>query len=143
MRPVIFISRRNRLSVCVVGILAAFAGITIEPAAAQQDLLQPGEAYATRFSGTASVNGPDGKPLVAIDPAGTVGSIVDLRAPGQRPAGEHWVNEPQRKMVTAREVGQVFGVTLDAGAPPNVYLAATSAFGLHRSPDNSQWMDGM
>jgi len=143
MRPIIFISRRNRLSVCVVGILAAFAGITIEPAAAQQDLLQPGEAYATRFSGTASVNGPDGKPLVAIDPAGTVGSIVDLRAPGQRPAGEHWVNEPQRKMVTAREVGQVFGVTLDAGAPPNVYLAATSAFGLHRSPDNSQWMDGM
>ena len=87
MRPVSFISRRDRLSVCVVGILAVFAGITIGPAAAQQDLLRPGEAFATRFSGTASVNGPDGKPLVAIDPAGTVGSIVDLRAPGQRPAG--------------------------------------------------------
>ena len=78
-----------------------------------------------------------------IDPAGTVGSIIDLRAPGQRPAGEHWVNEPQRNMVTARDVGQVFGVALDAASPPNIYLAATSAFGLHRSPDNSQWMDGM
>lgn len=143
MRPVIFDSRRNRLSAYVVGVLATFAGITIEPAAAQQDLLRPGEAFATRFSGTASVNGPDGKPLVVIDPAGTVGSIVDLRAPGRPPAGEHWVDEPQRRNVTAREVGQVFGVALDAASPPNIYLAATAAFGLHRSPDNSQWMDGM
>jgi len=143
MRPVIFESRRSRFSVCVVGVLTAFAGIAIEPAAAQPDLLRPGEAFATRFSGTASVNGPDGKPLVVIDPAGTVGSIVDLRAPGRPPAGEHWVDEPQRRNVTAREVGQVFGVALDAASPPNIYLAATAAFGLHRSPDNSQWMEGM
>ncbi|HXL68816.1 MAG TPA: hypothetical protein VN930_08660, partial [Xanthobacteraceae bacterium] len=143
MRPVIFISRRNRLSVYVLSILASFAGITVGPAAAQQDPLRPGEAFATRFSGTTTINGPDGKPIVVIDPAGTVGSIIDLRAPGQPPAGEHWVNEPQRNPVTARDVGQVFGVVLDAASPPNVYLAATSAFGLHRSPDNSRWMDGM
>jgi hypothetical protein len=143
MRPAALEARRNRPSVCLVGILAAFAGITIEPAAAQDDLLRPGEAYATRFSGTASAPGPDGKPLLTIDPAGTVGSIVDIRAPGKRPAGEHWVDEPQRKPVTAREVGQVFGVALDAEGPPNIYLSATSAFGLHRTADNSNWMDGM
>jgi hypothetical protein len=135
--------RGKRPSVCVVGFLAAFAGITIEPAAAQDDLLRPGEAYATRFSGTRSANGPDGKPLLTIDPAGTVGSIIDIRAPGRRPAGEHWVDEPQRKPVTAREVGQVFGVALDAEGPPNIYLSATSAFGLHRNADNSNWMEGM
>src|ERR1043166_8450591 len=142
MRPVTLELQGKRRSVCA-GILAAFAGLSFEPAAAQDDLLRPGEAYATRFSGTASVNGPDGKPLIVIDPAGTVGSIIDIRAPGRRPAGEHWVDEPQRKPVIARDVGQVFGVTLDAGGPPNIYLAATSAFGLHRSADNSKWMDGM
>ncbi|MEA2927661.1 MAG: hypothetical protein QOG38_89 [Hyphomicrobiales bacterium] len=143
MRPATRDTRAKRPSVCVLGILAAFAGITIAPAAAQDDLLRPGEAYATRFSGTTSANGPDGKPQVTIDPAGTVGSIIDIRAPGRRPAGEHWVDEPQRKPVTAREVGQVFGVALDAEGPPNIYLSATSAFGLHRNADNSQWMDGM
>jgi hypothetical protein len=136
-------AKGKRRFVCVVGILAAFAGITMEPAVAQDDLLRPGEAFATRFSGTTSLNGPDGKPLVLIDPAGTVGSIVDIRAPGRRPAGEHWVDEPQRKPVTAREIGQVFGVALDGEGPPNIYLSATSAFGLHRSADNSKWMDGM
>ena len=143
MRPVVPGFPSNRLSVWAVGFFAAFGGITVEPAAAQEDLLRPGEAFATRFSGTASVNGPDGKPLIVIDPAGTVGSIVDIRAPGRRPAGEHWVDEPQRKPVAAREVGQVFGVALDAAGPPNVYLSATSAFGLHRNADNSQWMEGM
>ena len=117
--------------------------MTIQPADAQQDPLRPGEAFATRFSGTVSVTGPDGRQTVAIDPAGTVGSFVDLRAPGQPPAGQHWISEPQRKPVTARDVGQVFGVVLDAASPPNIYLAATSAFGLHRAPDNSQWMSGM
>ena len=143
MRPLIFVYRQCRRSAYVVGILASFTGITIAPAAAQQDLLRPGEGFATRFSGTASVNGPDGKPVVIIDPSGTVGSIVDLRVPGHRPAGEHWFNEPQRRNVTAREVGQVFGVALDAASPPNIYLTATSAFGLHRSADNSRWADGM
>jgi hypothetical protein len=143
MRAAMSDTRGKRPSVCVVGFLAAFAGVTIEPAKAQDDLLRPGEAYATRFSGTTSANGPDGKPLLMIDPAGTVGSIIDIRAPGRRPAGEHWVDEPQRKPVTAREVGQVFGVALDAEGPPNIYLSATSAFGLHRNADNSKWMDGM
>jgi hypothetical protein len=101
--------------------------------------LQPGEAFATRFSGTAQ--GPDGLP--AIDPQGTVGSILDLRAPGQPPQGQHWLNEPQRAPITAAQTGQVFGVAFDDATPPNIYVTATVAFGLHRTADNAQWMPGM
>ena len=37
----------------------------------------------------------------------------------------------------------MFGIALDDMSPPNVYLTATSAFGLHRTADNSDWMPGM
>ena len=55
--------------------------LTAGPGLAQG--LQPGEAFATRFSGTAQ--GTDGLP--AIDQNGTVGSILDLRAPGAAAQG--------------------------------------------------------
>jgi len=103
-----------------------------------QDALQPGEAFVTRFSGTTDEGG-----RAVIDPDGTVGSIVDLRSPGAPLQGAHWINEPQRSAVTAAEVGQVFGIALDDANPPSVYLTATSAFGLHRNPDNTGWMAGM
>ncbi len=45
--------------------------------------------------------------------------------------------------MTAGDIGQVFGVALDDASPPNIYLTATAAFGLHRNADNSGWMDGM
>jgi hypothetical protein len=101
--------------------------------------LQPGEAFATRFSGVAQ--GPNGLP--AIDPQGTVGSILDLRAPGQPAQGQHWINEPQRAPITAGQIGQVFGVAFDDATPPNIYVTSTAAFGLHRTADNAQWMPGM
>jgi hypothetical protein len=104
---------------------------------AQDGPIQPGEAYVTRFSGTRP--GPGGAPV--IDPDGTSGSIIDVRAPRRPPLGQHWVDEPQRKPVSAAMVGQVFGVALDDARGPNVYLAATSAFGLHRAGAN--WMPGM
>ena len=45
--------------------------------------------------------------------------------------------------MTAGTVGQVFGVALDDATPPNIYATATSAFGLHRSDGNTDWMAGM
>ena len=102
------------------------------------DGLATGEAYVTRFSGTTK----DGA-ATAIDTAGTVGSVIDIRNPAQAPRGQHWLNEPQHDPVTAGEVGQVFGVTLDDADTPNVYLTATSAFGLHRTSGNADWMKGM
>jgi hypothetical protein len=106
-----------------------------------QEGLRPGEAFVTRFSGIQS-SGPQDNPIVAIDTNGTVGSILDIRSPRQRPAGEHWINEPQRAPVSAGAVGQVFGVALDDATPPNIYLTSTSAFGLHHTPDQ-RWMPGM
>ena len=111
--------------------------LTAGPGLAQG--LQPGEAFATRFSGTAQ--GTDGLP--SIDQNGTVGSILDLRAPGAAAQGQHWINEPQRAPVTAGQIGQVFGVAFDDATPPNIYVTATAAFGLHRTADNAQWMPGM
>ena len=53
--------------------------------------------------------------------------VVDLTNPG--PQG---VVSPAPKpfTVTAAQVGQVFGVALDNAPQPNIYLAATSAYGL-------------
>src|SRR5260370_22607925 len=53
------------------------------------------------------------------------------------------MDEPQRLPVTARQIGQVFGVALDGSIPPNIYLTSTSAFGMHRTSDNRDWMPGM
>ncbi|MDX2159583.1 MAG: peptidoglycan-binding protein, partial [Hyphomicrobiaceae bacterium] len=98
--------------------------------------LRPGEAFVTRYSGTAGIPS-------AIDLDGVVGSIIDVRSPGQPALGQHWLNEPQRAEIRARDVGQVFGVALDEASPPNIYVTATAAFGLHRTADNRGWMPGM
>jgi hypothetical protein len=37
---------------------------------------------------------------------------------------------PKTFDVLAKDVGQVFGVALDDQTPPNIYVAATSVFGL-------------
>jgi hypothetical protein len=111
--------------------------LSAQPLLAQDTAIRPGEAYVTRFSGTRP--GAGGAPV--INPNGTVGSIIDVREPRKPPLGQHWIDEPQRNPVTAAQVGQVFGVTLDDASPPNVYLTATSAFGLHRA--GNDWMPGM
>jgi hypothetical protein len=112
------------------------------PLSAQEPLVRPGEAFVTRFSGVTTVSGAGGQAVTSINAAGTVGSIIDVRAPGRPPQGEQWMDEPQRIPVTAAEVGQVFGVVFDDRAP-NIYLSATSAFGLHLLPRTAQWMNGM
>ena len=130
----------TRLSTCsrvAFSLLIAALAVPWESAHAQ-DTLQPGEAFVTRFSGTTDQVG-----RTVLDPGGVVGSIIDLRNLGATSPGAHWVDEPQRSAATAGEVGQVFGVTLDDADPPNIYLTATSAFGLHRNADNTGWMEGM
>lgn len=126
----------------LIGGLAPLIGCAIlvasvDQAYSQDDVLHPGEAFVTRFSGT--VGGGD---AARIDVDGTVGSIIDLRAPSQPPSGQHWLNEPQRLPVTAKQVGQVFGVAIDDDEQPNIYVTATSAFGLHHDSGGA-WMAGM
>ena len=120
----------SRLRAGFVLLIAALAIPSHQLRAA--DGLRPGEAFVTRFSGATDEGG---KP--AIDLNGTVGSILDLRHPGTPPQGAQWLNAPQRSPVTAGKVGQVFGVALDDATPPNIYVTATSAFGLHRSDGNT------
>lgn len=131
-------TRRARLRLLAFAVgLAVLAG----PALAQggdTTPMRPGEAFLTRFSGTAA--GAGGRAIIDLD--GTVGSIVDLRNPGFPAQGQHWIDEPQRLPVTARDVGQVYGVALDDQSPPNVYLTATAAFGLHRTEDGRDWLPG-
>lgn len=112
--------------------------ICLSSAARAQQSFEPGEAFVTRFSGTASKDG-----RAVIDKDGAVGGIVDLRDPGAAPQGAQLPDAALRAIVTAGQVGQVFGIALDDASPPNVYLTATSAFGLHRNAGNSDWMDGM
>lgn len=121
----------------IVTCMLAGGSVSDVSRAIAQDM-QPGDAVVTRFSGTIE---QDGRRI--IDPDGTVVSILDLRQAGGPPSGEHWFNELQSGAVTASEIGQVFGVALDDATPPNIYVTATSAFGLHRNADNSGWMDGM
>jgi len=45
--------------------------------------------------------------------------------------------------VTAGQAGQVFGIAVNEAAEPNIYLTATSAFGLHLNSDKSDWTAGM
>ena len=95
--------------------------------------LQPGEAFVTRFSG-ATANG------AAIDIQGPTGVIIGVANPDEPAQGQHWIGKPMRTAVTAGQVGQVFGVALDDQQPPNVYLTATAAFGLHLQ--QGVWMPG-
>ena len=144
MRPIgARLAARIRLG-SVRGALAAGLAVlgTCAGALAQQGPLRPGEAVVTRFSGTVQIP-VDGGQATVVNPDGVSASIIDVRSPGRPPHGDHWINEPQRRPVSAREVGQVFGVALDTEDTPNIYLAATAAFGLHRLPNNSDWMQGM
>lgn len=144
MGRVVYLARASRLlcRVFACAFILILPSDRFLPAAAQEtgetgDGIEPGEAYVTRFSGTKT----EGEAKV-IDPSGIVGSIIDVRGPGQAPQGHHWLNEKQRLPVTAADVGQVFGIAFDDADPPNIYLSATSAFGLHRSVDGSAWMAG-
>jgi len=115
-------------------------GVTAD---AQQPEVKPGTAILTQFSGVATETSETGKVRSVIDVSGSVARFLDvgdLGAParGQRVAAEEFPQE-----VTAGEIGQVFGVAYDDSEPTNVYLTATSTFGLHRTADGLEWMPGM
>ena len=103
-----------------------------------QEPLNPGEAIVTKFAGSTEQEGK-----IVIDTDGATVSIIDLRRPGIPPQGQHLFNELHRGVASAGQVGQVFGIAIDDATPANIYLTATSAFGLHRNTDNSDWMAGM
>ena len=102
-----------------------------QPAAAA--VHSPGDAVVTGFSGVRSPQqvapGVDPLDKTFIDLDGSSVRLIDLSNPGAPPQGQVI---PARNpfTVTARQVGQVFAVAQDDATPPNIYVAATSAYGL-------------
>ena len=99
--------------------------------------LNLGDAVVTGFSGTLA---PDAaKPLPAnktaidltfINPDGPSARVIDIRQPGYVWDGR-LLAAPKIFDVLAKDVGQVFGIALDDQTPPNIYVAATSMYGLN------------
>jgi len=126
------------LAVAMLLFLAAIPG-----AIAQDTGPQKGDAFVTRFSGTRDVATDTGTLRSVIDLEGIVGTMIGLRSPGAPGNGSRVDLAELAPSVTAGQVGQVFGIAFDDAQPPNIYLIATAAFGLHRTADNSAWLPGM
>jgi hypothetical protein len=121
--------------------LLLFALIQPIAASAQQPDHPPGlnlgDAVVSGFSGTLPPDPnkppPRGKSavdLTFINPDGPSLRVIDVSRPGYVWDGR-LLAAPKTFDVLARDIGQVFGVALDDANPPNIYAAATSAFGLN------------
>lgn len=116
-------------------------------------LIEPGINAVTGFSGALTAESYDAlsRPVdeTFLDGNGASLKVMDLRQAGHVWDGRLENDVPLRLAVSARQIGQVFGLAMDRGDPadgangaPNVYATATSAFGLHLvTPDNDN--DGL
>ena len=124
------IVRHLRSSLIGAAAIALASGLAVAAAAAQEAIVQPGFAVVTGFAGVAATQAPDGADpfdYVGIDPGGASARVMDLTSLGAQGAVSA---VPNPFTVTPSEVGQVFGVTLDDARDPDIYLAATSVYGL-------------
>lgn len=113
--------------------LSCLFSIAAASAQAPPPLYRPGDAVVTGFSGAAPpvriAPGQDPRAVTFIDQQGPSLRIVDLQHM-RGPAAAQLVAAPKPLTVPAALIGQVFGVALDDAVPPNIYAAATSAYGL-------------
>ena len=128
-----------RLNICARTTLALVWLLCSAPANAQTAPISPGDAAVSGFSGTALsaesvAPGIDPIDKTVIDLDGAALRIFDLTRLAGPAAGQ--VAKPSiKKEVLAKDIGQVFGLTFDDGKGnaagiPNLYAAATSAYGL-------------
>ncbi len=161
-RGAAFLVRRKPAPVWSFGVatlvIVACAFLQVAANAADTAIIHRGDAAVTTFSG-AKVWGkvPEGvHPLdrTFIDTGGAVLRVFDLTKLAGPPAGQV-ANGPAVFRVTAGDVGQVFGVALDsdtAKRTPNIYVTATSLFGLQivsqsgerlvKGEPHARWMPG-
>jgi hypothetical protein len=115
-----------------LGLLAVCGGGQVS-AQAPGGIYAPGNAAVTGFSGVLRPfqiePGQDPDARTFIDPDGPSLRIVDLKRMDGPPAAQ-LVGVLKPFTVSAKWIGQVFGVALDDASPANVYVAATSAYGL-------------
>lgn len=154
-------ARRCALTAAVLTLLSAAAGAqSIDPG-----ILATGDAVVTGFSGVTQPD-PQDPPLTPaqildetfINPDAVSARINALAAPGFVWDARVWPSNGTMEFA-AHDVGQVFGVAIDDAGKPNIYLAASSAYGLHIvKPDEdadgrperlkqggaaAEWMEGM
>ncbi len=97
-------------------------------------VLPAGDAAVAGFSGTIVLGSPPPPEPKRIDK-----TYINLDGPSLRviglgrmggPPQAQLVAAPKPFTATARQIGQVFSLALDDANPPNIYAAATSAYGL-------------
>ncbi|MDA9008427.1 peptidoglycan-binding protein [Alphaproteobacteria bacterium] len=133
----------SNLSASLVASLFAVVGWS-SPGLAQTPILEAGNAIVTGFSGTASLaeQGFDSFvqqdfETVFIDPNSPSLSVLDLQRLPMKTDTDTLANQTKFR-VLAQDIGQVFAVTLDNAEHPNIYAAASSAFGLQIVGENSE-----
>ena len=115
----------------LVGLAAVDTGTARAQGGPAPAILIDGNAVVTGFSGTQPPRpfSPAVADQAGIDLNGPAARIVDLQMPGAPPQAQ-LLTAPKPFTVVAGQVGQVFAVALDGATPPNIYLAATSSYGL-------------
>ena len=128
--------RRTAVTVLVgagalIGLAAPDTGTARAQGGPAPAILIDGNAVVTGFSGTQPPLPfpPAMADQAGIDLNGPAARIMDLQAPGAPPQAQ-LLTAPKPFTVLAGQVGQVFAVALDGATPPNIYLAATSSYGL-------------
>ena len=95
------------------------------------DIIQPGDLVVSGFSGkiekaAQTFINSDGESVKIFEAQGV--GIDNARV----------ADPPVRFSAYAKDIGQVFGIALDNATPPNIYLTATAAYGLHIvTPDSN------
>lgn len=132
-------SRRIVFTAALLAALALPTTFQTSSVLAQDEtIFAPGQLLVTGFPGIVSPDGPpDGDPLdrTFIDPAGA-SLLIQSPQPDGQPSGE-LIPADAIFSASAADVGLAFAVTLDNAheltdaLAPNIYLAATSTFGLN------------
>ncbi len=128
----------------------------LAPNAASRSILSDGAAAVTGFSGaqlpTIIAPGVNPSDRMSLDLNGPSVRVIDLRSVGGPPQGQ-LIEAAKPFTATASQVGQVFAVALDNAMPANIYVAATSVYGLpivgaganrlQQGAPNAQFMAGL
>jgi len=126
-------SRSWRGVVAALFALAASHDLSFAQQARTGGVLVDGDAVATGFSGATAPTliAPQVNPVdqTLIDLNGPALRVIDLQGPFAPPQAQ-LLQTPKPFTLTASQIGQVFAVALDNASPPNIYAAATSAYGL-------------